>query len=209
MKARVLRTRVNQADSTPEDALKTFYLALRAQDGEALRAVTLADDEFPWLLRGRPASPSDLAQMKSRLEQTSMKRLKPGDVARMADGESQTLKPDDLRAGRAVIWPEGSSHALRLEDVGGHWKVERAALHRRPQGGGGQECPAPAAFPRIAEPRRPLNPRRVRRDRFPSRFVHAIVYERCDASLSVEFRRLLLGAAECREGEVSGMRGDP
>ena len=99
MKARVSRTRVNPADSTPEDALKTFYLALQAQDGETLRAVTLPDDEFPWLLRGRPASPGDLAQMKSRLEQTPMKRLNPGDAAKMADGKSLTLKPDDLRRG--------------------------------------------------------------------------------------------------------------
>ena len=44
--------RVDLADSTPEDALTTFLLALAAQDEVTLRAVTTPDDEFPWLLRG-------------------------------------------------------------------------------------------------------------------------------------------------------------
>ncbi len=50
------------ADAAPRDALETYLLALNARDGETLRVATLPDDAFPWLLRGRPAGPSDLAR---------------------------------------------------------------------------------------------------------------------------------------------------
>ena len=57
-------TKVELADSTPEDALKTFLLALAAQDEATLRAVTLPHDEFDWLLKGPRASPDRFALLE-------------------------------------------------------------------------------------------------------------------------------------------------
>ncbi len=111
------------ADATPEEALKTFVLAVAACDEATLRAVAQPDAELARLLRRPPASPEVLARMKARLDQIVMKRLKPGDTATMADGRSRTLRPDDPRAGSLVIWPEGASYATELRNVGGHWKV--------------------------------------------------------------------------------------
>ena len=117
------RTRVKPADSTPEDAFKTFIMAIAAQDAETLRAVTLPDDELAWLLRRGPTTGVALEQMKSRLDRRTIKRLKPGDTASMADGTSRILQADDIRADCVVIWLEGASYATTLLDVGGHWKV--------------------------------------------------------------------------------------
>ncbi len=117
------RTRVPVAGATPEAALKTFVLAVAAGDETTLRVVSQPDADLARLLRRPPASREALARTKARLDQIVMKRLKPGDTARMADGRSRILQPDDIRGGRLVIWPEGASYATELRNVGGHWKV--------------------------------------------------------------------------------------
>jgi hypothetical protein len=121
--ARRPETKGQLADSTPEDALKTFLLALAAQDEATLRAVTLPDAEFAWLLRGSPARPDGIARLKARLDEKPMRRLKAGDRVRMPDGESRVIKPVDVREGRVVLWPDGAPLPSRLENVDGHWKV--------------------------------------------------------------------------------------
>ena len=53
-KARRPETKVELADSTPEDALKTFLLALAAQDEATLRAVTLLRRRFRFAAERSP-----------------------------------------------------------------------------------------------------------------------------------------------------------
>ena len=48
-------SKIKVADATPEDALRTFMLAVMAQDEAALRAVTLPNPDLDWLLKGQPA----------------------------------------------------------------------------------------------------------------------------------------------------------
>jgi hypothetical protein len=115
--------KVKLVDSTPEDALKTFLLALAAQDEATLRAVTLPDDEFNWLLNGRAASTDVLARIELRLDEKPMRRLKVGDPVSMPDGEARVIKPIDVREGRVVLWPAGAPLPSRVENVGGRWKV--------------------------------------------------------------------------------------
>ena len=114
---------VELADSTPEEALKTFLIALAAQDESALRTVTLPDAEFDRLLKGPNAAPDVFAQIKVRLDIKSMRRLKAGDRVQMPDGESRVIKPVDVREDRVVLWPIDAPLPSRLENVGGHWKV--------------------------------------------------------------------------------------
>lgn len=75
------RARVAIADSTPEEAFRTFFLAVAVGDEATLRAVAQPDAELAWLLRRRPASPEAIGQMKSRLYRITMKRLEPGETA--------------------------------------------------------------------------------------------------------------------------------
>jgi hypothetical protein len=122
-RAPITQTKVELADSTPEDAMKTFLLALAARDEATLRAVTIPDDEFDWLLKGPRVSPELIARMKTRLEEKPMKRLKAGDPVKMSNGEARVIKPIDVREGRVVLWPEGTPLPSRVEYLGGHWKV--------------------------------------------------------------------------------------
>ena len=131
-----LETNGKLADSTPQDALKTFLVALAAQDEATLHAVTLPDAEFEWLLKSPKAPPDVLARIKAGLEKTPMKRLTAGDRVRMPDGESRVIKPIDVREGRVVLWPDGAPLPSRLENVGGHWKVfARPFIAARKQSG--------------------------------------------------------------------------
>lgn len=116
-------TKVKLADGTPEDALKTFLLAMGAHDADTLRSVTLPEPDFEWLLKGPLASLELLTRLKAQLEEKPMKRLKAGDPVRMPGRESRVIRPDDVRAGRVVLWPEGVPLPSRLENVNGHWKV--------------------------------------------------------------------------------------
>ena len=111
------------ADSTPEDALKTFLIGLAAHDGATLRAVALPDGDLEWLLLGPPASPDQVARLKAQLDREPMRRLKAGDPVKMPDGEDRVIKPADVRDGRVVLWPAGAPLPSRVENVGGHWKV--------------------------------------------------------------------------------------
>ena len=112
-------------DGTPEEALKTFMVALAAKDERVLRAITLPDDGFEWLLKDRPAPLTGelLRKMKERLEQTPFHRLKAGDRVKMPGGRAGVIQSADVRNGRVVLRPAGSPYPTRLENVEGHWKV--------------------------------------------------------------------------------------
>ena len=116
-------TKIEVVDSTPEEALKTFLLALAAQDETTLRAVALPHDDFGLLLKGPVSSPDQLALLRARLQEKPIKRLTAGDQVNMPNGESRVIKLADVREGRVVLWPEGGPLPSRLENVGGHWKV--------------------------------------------------------------------------------------
>lgn len=109
--------------STPEDALRTFILALAAQDETVLRAVTLPDPEIDWLLKSQPLGRDQLERMKIRLQQMPMKRLKAGDRVKLPGGQIGIVNPADVRKGRVVILPEGAPLPSRVEFLDGHWRV--------------------------------------------------------------------------------------
>jgi hypothetical protein len=119
------RTRVDLADSTPEEALMTFLLALAAQDEATLRAVTLPDEDFDWLLKGHPvpATPQVLATLKSSFAKSSFRRLGVGDRVNLPGGRVGVIKPADVADGRVVLLPVNPPLPARLENVGGHWRV--------------------------------------------------------------------------------------
>ncbi len=116
---------VDLVDGTPKEALKTFMLALAAQDEATLRAVAIPDEGFDWLLKDRPATaaPEVLAEIKAKLDQTPFRRLKVGDRVKMPGGRVGVIKPADVGGGRVVLLPEGTPLPARLENVGGHWEV--------------------------------------------------------------------------------------
>jgi hypothetical protein len=119
------RTNVIVVDSTPEDALRTFMLALAAQDETTLRAITLPDKEFDWLLKDRsaPVTPEDFAKIRAKLDQSPIRRLSAGDRVRVPGGNTRVVQRSDVGKDRVVLWAEGSPYPARIERVNGHWKV--------------------------------------------------------------------------------------
>jgi hypothetical protein len=118
-------------DDTPENALKTFLIALAARDLPTLRSVTQPHPQLQVLLTGPNTTPDELDQLKVRLAHAPIKRLKEGDPVKMPNGETRTIQKEDVRAGRVVLLPTGETLPFRIERVGGshgHWKVFAAPL---------------------------------------------------------------------------------
>jgi hypothetical protein len=115
--------KIGVADSTPEDALKTFLIGLATNDEATLRAIALPDGDLEWLWHGPASSPDRVARLRARLDRAPMRRLIVGDPVTMPTGEARVIKPADVREGRVVLWPADEPLPSRVEDVGGHWKV--------------------------------------------------------------------------------------
>ncbi len=112
-----------QPYSQPEEALKSFLVALAAHDEAALREIALPHPRLESLVQGPSATTDQLALLKARLQSMSIRRLKAGDSVEMPNGESRVIQPDDVRTGRVVLWADGEPMPTRLENVGGRWKV--------------------------------------------------------------------------------------
>jgi hypothetical protein len=113
----------DQPYSQPEEALKAFLVALAAHDERALREIALPHPRLESLLQGPSATTDQLAVLKARLDRMSIRRLKAGDPVKMPNGEARVIQPEDVRAGRVVLWADGEPLPTRLEKVRGSWKV--------------------------------------------------------------------------------------
>jgi hypothetical protein len=120
--------KITIADATPEDALRTFMLAIMAQDGPALRAVVLPNPDLEWLLKGQPAPPEVIKDATAQFARRPMKRLKEGEKVVLPRGRQYIVTAGEVGADRAVLLPEGSTVPTRLQKVKGHWKVSADPL---------------------------------------------------------------------------------
>jgi hypothetical protein len=112
------------ADHTPEDALRTFVLAMANRDEPTLRAITLPVEGFEWLIAGRAAPANILKDLEEKLSRPTFRSLKPGDKFTLPRGEVVVVKAEDVGPDRALVLPEGASLPTRLHRVEGHWKVD-------------------------------------------------------------------------------------
>ncbi|MFO0891448.1 MAG: hypothetical protein U0790_20180 [Isosphaeraceae bacterium] len=118
------RAPVRIANATPEEALRTFMLAMMTHDEASLREVTLPAEGFEWLLAGQAAPAEAVAGMKAQLAKQPVRRLKPGDRFSLPRGRSAVVGKDEVGPDRAVLIPEGAPLPTRLEKVQGRWKVD-------------------------------------------------------------------------------------
>jgi hypothetical protein len=116
------------ADRTPEEALRTFVLAMANRDEPTLRAITLPAEGFEWLLAGRAAPASVLKDLAEKLARPTFRSLKPGDKFTLPRGEVVVVKAEDVGPDRALVLPEGASLPTRAHKVEGHWKVDPSAV---------------------------------------------------------------------------------
>ncbi len=110
-------------DGTPEDALRTFMLAVLAQDGAALRAVTLPSPDLGLLLNGQGAPAEVVKAATEQFARLPMKRLKPGETIALTKNKPYIVSASEVGDDRAILLPQGSPVPTRLQRVKGRWKV--------------------------------------------------------------------------------------
>jgi hypothetical protein len=116
------------ADGTPEDALRTFMVALITQDEATLRAITLPAPDFEWLLKGEKPPPEALDEIKAQFAHQPIKRLKAGDRITLPQGQLAVVGANEVGEDRAVLLPEGAPRPSRLRKLDGHWKVSAGGI---------------------------------------------------------------------------------
>jgi hypothetical protein len=111
------------ADASPEDALRTFTLAVMAQDAATLRTIALPNAELDWLLRGQPAPAEAINDAKMQFARLPIRRLKPGEKVVLPRGREYVVSAAEVGDDRALLLPQGSPIPTRIRKVEGHWKV--------------------------------------------------------------------------------------
>ena len=111
-------------DPTPEATLRSFLIAVMAQDEPTLRSITLPNQEIDWLLKGKPMTMFQAIVARTTIVALPIRALKPGDEVTLPGGRKLVVGPDEVTETRAVLVPEGAPLPTRLRKVEGVWKVD-------------------------------------------------------------------------------------
>lgn len=114
------------AAATPEEAMRTFLVAMMSKDEKTLRAITLplAKSDFAWLLSGPTIPVEQLKQVKEAISRQPIRLLQPGDEFTLPGNKKITVEDEEVTSERAVAVPEGAPVPTRLQKVKGYWRVD-------------------------------------------------------------------------------------
>jgi hypothetical protein len=126
--AQKAKSKSNVAASTPEQAWRTFMVAMVTGDGPTLRAVTLPTDDFDWLLKGEAAPANRIEEIKAQIAKLPIRALKPGDKIKLPRNREFTVSKADVTKDRAMLLPDGDPIPHRLQNVDGRWRVDAAPI---------------------------------------------------------------------------------
>lgn len=115
------------ANTTPEEAFRTFMIAMLTHDEATLRAVTVKTDDFDWLLKGDPVPPEHLEAAKKDI-QKPLRALKAGDEVKLPGNRKVTVQPEEVTADRAVLVADWMAVPTRMWKVDGRWRVDAVPL---------------------------------------------------------------------------------
>jgi hypothetical protein len=118
-------------DATPEDAFRTFMMAIVTHDEAALRAITLPNPDLSLLLRNPAASPEAVKDARAMFAKLPIKRLKAGDEFTPPSGKAYAVTASEVGEDKAVLVPEGTPIPVRCTKVKSHWRVDVATLIAR------------------------------------------------------------------------------
>jgi hypothetical protein len=126
--------RPGTADATPEEALRTFMVAVVTHDKATLRDLSLPNPELDWLVRGEAPPAEVVDRVRTLAKAMKIRRLKAGDRIRGPQGVPVEVRKEDVGEDRALLLPEGAPEPVRLQRVEGRWKVDaRPAISQRKQ----------------------------------------------------------------------------
>ncbi len=116
--------KIDLVNKTPEDALRTFLMAMMAADEQTLRVVALPNPELDLLLTGNPPPFRGVKEVKEGILKMQIERLKVGDQVRLPGNKVHVTRAGEVGRDRAVLLPEDAPVPTRLRLVDGHWKVD-------------------------------------------------------------------------------------
>ncbi len=116
--------KIDLVNKTPEDALRTFMMAMAAADEQTLRAVTLPNPELDLLLTGEPPPFPGTKELKQQMQKMKIERLKVGDQVTLPDNKVHVIRATEVGQDRAALLPADAPVYTQLRRVKGHWKVD-------------------------------------------------------------------------------------
>ena len=121
-------SRTKAAPDSPEQALRTFLVAMAIKDAKALQSVTLATKDFDWLLKGEVVPPDHIEEFKQIVAKIPIRSLKPGDEFTLPRNRKMKVRPDEVGPDRAVLLPENAPIPNRVQKVDGRWRVDATPI---------------------------------------------------------------------------------
>ncbi len=114
------------AADTPEAALRSFMIALIANDEPALKALTLPVPKpyLAELLKNISVPADQFEQARTFFWTMKIQTLQPGDRVELPGGRTTTIRPTEVTETDAVLIPEGAPLPTRLRKVQGRWRVD-------------------------------------------------------------------------------------
>lgn len=122
------KAKADVAAAMPEQALRTFFIAMMTKDEATLRAVTLPTEDFDWLLRGQALPADKIEDVKAQLARQTIRTLKPGDDITLPGNRRVKVMPEEVTADRAVLLPQGAPVPSRLRKTDGRWRVDASPI---------------------------------------------------------------------------------
>jgi hypothetical protein len=122
--------------ATPEQAIRTFVVAMMTKDAPTLRAITLPADGLESLLQGQAVPPEAVEGFKAQIAELPVRLLKAGEEITLADGSKYTARAEDVTPDRAVVLPQGASFPLRSRKVDGGWRIDATPIIANMKGAG-------------------------------------------------------------------------
>jgi len=116
------------AESSPEEALRGFLLAIGTRDEAKLRSISLPHDDFEWLLKGQ-AVPADIRKnFEDFVNDSPIRTLKAGEVLELPGGRELKVEPGDVSGDRTMLMFGRDPMPHKLRKVDGHWKVDPSTI---------------------------------------------------------------------------------
>jgi hypothetical protein len=112
------------AAATPEQALRTFLIALVTKDEPTLRAITLPTEDLEYLLRGQAVPADQIAKIKTQIARQSIRTLKPGEAVTLPSKRKLIIEPYEVTDELAVVMQDGARYPYSVKKVDGHWRVD-------------------------------------------------------------------------------------
>lgn len=114
----------NELGTTPEQALRTFFLAMLTRDEPTLRATTVPNEDFDWLLGGQDFPEDQIEAIKVYIAEQPIRVLKAGDECPLPNGRVLVIQPEDVSDTSAMLMPSEAPLPVRCRKIEGRWRVD-------------------------------------------------------------------------------------